>query len=332
MVKNEMSSKTPVSILQEMCIRKGDVPQYELIHDGGGSHEALFKYRVVVGESSAIGSGRSKKEAKHDAAQCLLNRLNAQGITLASDPDTVDMLDVSDITSPYKGMLQENAVGALQELCMLNDIPVPEYTVTGDEGPPHAKQFTMMCQVSKLTESAIARTKKQAKQLAAFKMLNMLRTSLADVLTSTSGDKGDALSEKSDMGDPYADIAVSKYKELGTIASNTRKVIIGQKISEYHLMQKSLQGTLLNRLKTNDEELKKEAAIDPMDVLQRIMEELNLDSDLTGIESDTPDQYIILLSMSTSPESVTFGIAATQEGACKIAAENALEHLKIMTA
>lgn len=43
---------------------------------------------------------------------------------------------------------------------------------------------------------AIARTKKQAKQLAAFKMLNMLRTSLADVLTSTSGDKGDALSEK----------------------------------------------------------------------------------------------------------------------------------------
>ena len=100
----------------------------------------------------AIGSGRSKKEAKHDAAQCLLNRLNAQG-TSASDPDTVGALDVSDITSPYKGMLQENAVGELQELCMFNDIPVPEYTVTGDEGPPHAKQFTIMCQVSKLKES-----------------------------------------------------------------------------------------------------------------------------------------------------------------------------------
>jgi len=101
----------------------------------------------------AIGSGRSKKEAKHDAAKCLLSRLNAQGITSPSDPDTVDVLDVSDITSPYKGMLQENAVGALQELCMLNDIQVPEYTVTGDEGPPHAKQFTIMCQVSKLQES-----------------------------------------------------------------------------------------------------------------------------------------------------------------------------------
>jgi len=54
---------------------------------------------------------------------------------------------------------------------------------------------------------------------------------------------------QNEVGDPYAEIAVSKYKELGTIAGNTRKVIIGQKISEYHLMQKSLQGPLLNRLK-----------------------------------------------------------------------------------
>jgi hypothetical protein len=36
--------------------------------------------------------------------------------------------------------------------------------------------------------------------------------------------------------------------------------------------------------------------------------------------------------MSTSPESVTFGIAEQQEDACKIAATNALEHLKLMTA
>lgn len=101
----------------------------------------------------AIGSGRSKKEAKHDAANCLLGRLNAQGNASASDPDTAGVLDVSDVTSPYKGKLQENAVGALQELCMLNDIPIPEYTVTGDEGPAHAKKFTIMCQVSKLNES-----------------------------------------------------------------------------------------------------------------------------------------------------------------------------------
>jgi hypothetical protein len=37
----------------------------------------------------------------------------------------------------------------------------------------------------------------------------------------------------------------------------------------------------------DDEKLKREAAIDPMDVLQRIMEELNMDANFTGMEADT---------------------------------------------
>jgi hypothetical protein len=43
---------------------------------------------------------------------------------------------------------------------------------------------------------AVARTKKQAKQKAAFRMLNRLKTSLADVLTLTVSEKGDVSSEK----------------------------------------------------------------------------------------------------------------------------------------
>lgn len=43
---------------------------------------------------------------------------------------------------------------------------------------------------------AVARTKKQAKQQAAFKMLNRLKRSLADVLTLTVNEKGNVLSEK----------------------------------------------------------------------------------------------------------------------------------------
>jgi RISC-loading complex subunit TARBP2 len=103
----------------------------------------------------AIGSGRSKKEAKHDAAKCILTRLNQPGISSAPEPDPEEMLHVMDIDSPYKDMLQENAVGALQELCMTHEIQIPEYKVIGDEGPPHAKQFTVMCQVSRLEESGL---------------------------------------------------------------------------------------------------------------------------------------------------------------------------------
>lgn len=41
---------------------------------------------------------------------------------------------------------------------------------------------------------------------------------------------------------------------------------------------------------TDDKELREEAAVDPMGVLQQIMEELNLDANFTGIEGDTPGQ------------------------------------------
>jgi hypothetical protein len=43
---------------------------------------------------------------------------------------------------------------------------------------------------------AVARTKKQAKQLAAYKMLKRLETSLAGVLNSTVSEKRDMSSEK----------------------------------------------------------------------------------------------------------------------------------------
>jgi dsRNA-specific ribonuclease len=103
----------------------------------------------------AVGSGRSKKEAKHDAATCILKRLNMLGNLSTQERCLDEAIQVPDVPSPYKDMLQENAVGALQELCMTHEIQIPEYKVIGDEGPPHAKQFTIMCQVSKLEESGL---------------------------------------------------------------------------------------------------------------------------------------------------------------------------------
>jgi RISC-loading complex subunit TARBP2 len=100
----------------------------------------------------AVGSGYSKKEAKQNAAKSILKRMNE---LVPSSPDLSPdrMLNVLDVTSPYTDKLQENAVGQLQELCVTKGIQVPEYKMTKDEGPPHAKLFTIMCKVSELEES-----------------------------------------------------------------------------------------------------------------------------------------------------------------------------------
>lgn len=42
--------KTPVSLLQELCMRRGISPKYDLLQIEGAVHEPTFVYRVTVGE------------------------------------------------------------------------------------------------------------------------------------------------------------------------------------------------------------------------------------------------------------------------------------------
>ena len=78
--KSSVSSgapKTPVSLLQELYVRKGITPKYDLVQIEGAVHEPTFKYRVTVGELVATGCGQSKKKAKHTAAKAMLDKLVA---------------------------------------------------------------------------------------------------------------------------------------------------------------------------------------------------------------------------------------------------------------
>ena len=67
--------KTPVSLLQELYVRRGITPKYDLVQIEGAVHEPTFKYRVTVGEFVATGSGQSKKKAKHSAAKAVLEKI-----------------------------------------------------------------------------------------------------------------------------------------------------------------------------------------------------------------------------------------------------------------
>ena len=74
---NNSAPKTPVSLLQELYVRKGITPKYDLVQIEGAVHEPTFKYRVSVGELIATGCGQSKKKAKHTAAKSMLDKLIA---------------------------------------------------------------------------------------------------------------------------------------------------------------------------------------------------------------------------------------------------------------
>ena len=55
--------------VQELYVRRGLTPKYDLVQIEGAVHEPTFKYRVTIGEFVATGCGQSKKKAKHSAAK-----------------------------------------------------------------------------------------------------------------------------------------------------------------------------------------------------------------------------------------------------------------------
>lgn len=70
----EMSEKTPVSVLQELCIQQEHgAPFYELVGDESDDAKT-FAYVVSAFDMAAKGSGRSKREAKHEASANLISK------------------------------------------------------------------------------------------------------------------------------------------------------------------------------------------------------------------------------------------------------------------
>ena len=68
------------SRLQEWCQKEGiALPQYRLLSMEGPPHERIFRSEVRVGERSAEGVGKSKKEAETAAAALLLSGIAGSG-------------------------------------------------------------------------------------------------------------------------------------------------------------------------------------------------------------------------------------------------------------
>lgn len=58
---HNVPQKTPISLLQELCTKKGLSPQYECLSTEGQIHEPTFTFRVTVNDITAVGNGKSKK-------------------------------------------------------------------------------------------------------------------------------------------------------------------------------------------------------------------------------------------------------------------------------
>lgn len=323
-----LPSKTPVSILQELLSRRGLTPKYELVQIEGAIHEPTFRYRVTMENSVAVGTGRSKKEAKHAAAKALLDLIvgytsdgeNSESLTTNGDgPDGNDA-----ILSTYEDKVAGNPIGWLQEMCMSRRWPPPFYDMESEEGLPHERMFTIVCQVFKHREIGTGKSKKLAKRQAAHKMWQALQDMPLEgnnVPPALMDDEEESNQKIGKMLNRYAELKDSKISTLTTPHSH--------KVSQFHKNLKLSTGKKLSELQNtclNDK------SFNFVQFLQEIASEQQFEVTYVDIEEKSiSGKHQCLVQLSTLPVAVCYGSGTTSKDAQSSAAQNALEYLKIMT-
>lgn len=164
-------SKAPVSVIQELCVKKRTgAPFYDLIEDGSDPETKMFAYSVELFGQTAKGKGKSKKDAKHEAAVNMINILK----------------EIDEFKADLKGVPSENplprlqtgdgdAVRTLLDICVQRDWPIAQFTVQQAFGAPHSPEFTVECRLASMVRVGTFSTKKGAKQIAAQEMLNVIQ-------------------------------------------------------------------------------------------------------------------------------------------------------------
>ena len=339
--------KTPVSLLQELYVKRGITPKYDLVQIEGAVHEPTFKYRVTVGDFVATGCGQSKKKAKHTAAKSMLDKIrrhaqqHLKSVTAAastggeeggvvakkmSTPIMDVMPDVAELASPYDDGIEGNPVGDLQEICMNRRMQPPVYEVSLEEGQPHERKFVIVCKVGKHQESGSGKSKKLAKRLSANKMLQTLRNHPldGDGMGGPEGESTSASIHNIDEDDLVQGMAQQRMKEV-----KEGKPFTNANLSIFYRNLKCTAGTALAAIQGKGvDELKR----DGERVLQEIATEQCFTVTYVDIEEkSTSDKFHTIVQISTVPVAVCYGVGDTEQESRADAAFNGCMYLKLMT-
>ncbi|CAG2118048.1 unnamed protein product [Medioppia subpectinata] len=195
----------PVSELQELCAKNGlKNPIYRLVRTEGNSHSPFFTIEcllndVVIGE----GFGKTKKGAKHSAAQKGLECIKEQSLVMRMDAKDLSKdfiklrvndsdkcessgdsgvsihdknevqksinnnnTDPSEVTLNKSMTGQANGVSILQEFCAKNGFQPPVYSEAQRIGACHEPIFCISCQIVLGSEPMTASASGKTKQIA----------------------------------------------------------------------------------------------------------------------------------------------------------------------
>lgn len=286
------SKTTPISMLQELCQKLNKTPRYDLLTMEGRAHQPSFVFRCTVGDVTGEGHGTSKKSAKHQAAENVLNQLKS-GIVPGEEKKAAKEDIPEDQAIVHGGEI--NPVGTLQELVVSRGWRLPDYSLASEAGPAHKKEFIICCSVEKLKEYGSGSSKKVAKRNAASAMLTRLR--------DIPSDSKDHVVDNDDLDSSYQRGSRGFVPLEMLRNANGERIVLGK-----------LSDSAEPIMQLHEYSIKHGFTTEFLDIVER----------------STCGLFQCLLRLNTMPVSVVHGQGATTQDSHVEAARNALQYLKIM--
>ncbi|CAH1173796.1 unnamed protein product [Phaedon cochleariae] len=208
-------NKTPISILQELMVKKNILPSY--LECPSDNERFSFACIVHAGSIEVKGYGNNKKEAKQNSASNALESLNysindeymVKSIQTVSTslPAQSSSISIGNQNSP-----PDNYVGKLNEYCSTHGKPYPQYQ---DNIVPLNGRFIVHCHFSKFVTDGLGLNKKTAKQESAKKMLELLKDENVeddiDLIDNVSSSLKD---DKKENINKLSEAMLKKYEEM----------------------------------------------------------------------------------------------------------------------
>ncbi|KAG1674266.1 Interferon-inducible double-stranded RNA-dependent protein kinase activator A A [Nymphon striatum] len=301
--KQSVNMSNPISALLEHCARKGFAePDYEIASVSGASHLPLFVYKATFNGLVGTGQGNSKKRAKHAAAQELYDLVIENDQKIEERNPEVNTVQIFSKVSmrpvtvhvPGDGSDVFNPIGQLNELCVTKNWPNAIYDTPSEDGPPHQRKFTVSCRVGNLVHNGNASKKKDAKHIAAQKMLEEFQSlpQLNAPLFMIKGADNENLDEEE-----INSLGLEMFKFAIQILDN---IVIKNNLvlSHFEIKNKSFSGRFQHLIELNTtpdavlfgsgetrEKAKQCAAVDALNYIQNMTDiELSIESYISSLK------------------------------------------------
>jgi len=263
-----LESKPPVVILEEYAAKTNTFVKFEFIRQNVFQHNSLFEYNLKFNDHEVTGIGKSKKNAKNNAAFNMLKII-------------FDKSQEKDSIRRYKPLSNNcadiNYVEKLYEMCLQNELEYPEYNLIETHGAQNGLKFVFSCRIGDIIEMASAKTKTKAIHLVASQIVNKL------------------ILQKSKTKLNVFDLSMEVLDKVEVINSKINKDIIDQP-STYHLLFEKnewLRTDTLNRVVEHFYRDGKYLLIsNPYDVLMKITAECKINMKKTATKKSLTKKNI----------------------------------------